>query len=199
MKPYFLLWLGAAVIFSCKNDKGPGQDDTLSSPYSREAYREAGINYVNQVQSALGKTLQQKIRQEGVEGAIEFCNLKALAIADSLSTHLGVEIDRITDRPRNPVNHASAEELEFISQYRDQHSVGATPKPLILRQDGRTFFYAPIMTNDLCLKCHGLPESDISPEVFDKLKELYPEDRATGYSANDLRGLWKVAFTDNNP
>jgi hypothetical protein len=43
-----------------------------------------------------------------------------------------------------------------------------------------------------CLACHG---AKISPEVAAKLDDIYPEDKARGYGAGDIRG----AFTIRQP
>jgi hypothetical protein len=151
------------------------------------------------VQATLGKTLQQKIKEEGTPGAIEFCNLNALSITDSLSREFGVTISRITDRPRNQQNRAHDEEMNYISIYREDLAEGRTPKGLVAPGDSTIHFYYPILTNNLCLQCHGTRESEISPGVFDKLQELYPEDRAIGYASGELRGLWKVTFPEEQP
>jgi hypothetical protein len=39
------------------------------------------------------------------------------------------------------------------------------------------------------LACHG-PEEALQPEVRAALDQRYPEDRATGYAAGDLRGAF---------
>jgi Protein of unknown function (DUF3365) len=52
--------------------------------------------------------------------------------------------------------------------------------------------YYPILTNAMCLQCHGKPNVDISITTLDKIHALYPDDRATGYVVNELRGLWVV-------
>jgi len=55
-------------------------------------------------------------------------------------------------------------------------------------------YYKPILTAlSACLQCHG-PEEEINPETLQKIKTLYPNDKATGYSINELRGLWKIGF-----
>jgi excinuclease UvrABC helicase subunit UvrB len=36
-----------------------------------------------------------------------------------------------------------------------------------------------------CLACHG---KTLAPQVAARLKELYPDDRATGYAAGEIRG-----------
>lgn len=207
MRKQLLIWMMPIALLACKGN-GEGKEQGVSGSGKQaevrteetptpDQYRERGMKYALAVQATLGKTLQQKIREEGTVGAIEFCNLNALAITDSLSGEFGAGISRITDRPRNPQNTASGEEMKFISNFRGELSTGQTPEALIVRQEDRTNFYYPIVTNELCLQCHGRPESEISPEVYSKLQQRYPEDRAVGYTAGELRGLWKVSFPEN--
>lgn len=63
----------------------------------------------------------------------------------------------------------------------------------MLEQDGeRTLRYLrPIRAAGICLNCHGDP-GEFEPEVFSLLRERYPEDAATGYSAGQLRGAVSV-------
>jgi hypothetical protein len=42
-------------------------------------------------------------------------------------------------------------------------------------------------TQPLCLNCHGSPEQ-LTPAVLEKLKALYPDDKAVGYRPGDIRG-----------
>jgi len=41
------------------------------------------------------------------------------------------------------------------------------------------------------LQCHGARDK-LAPGVADALKELYPQDQATGYAVGDLRGAVSV-------
>lgn len=41
----------------------------------------------------------------------------------------------------------------------------------------------------MCLQCHG---KLMNPEVLKKIKELYPKDKAVGYSENEVRGIWSI-------
>ncbi|MCO5725817.1 Tll0287-like domain-containing protein [Robiginitalea marina] len=203
MKKLVLAALIATLAFSCK-DKATreGASDAAAgeeAAYTEAEYLEAGREYALQVQGALGKTLQQKMMEEGTLGAIGFCKVEALPITDSLSRSFGVAITRITDKPRNPYNQASEQELELISAFRAALAEGQAPEPRIVTVDGTPHYYAPIVTNAMCIKCHGAPQTDLSDEVVKTLDQLYPNDLATGYSANELRGLWKVAFTGRKP
>ena len=173
--------------------------EAVQDPVPDQANKGQGLQYALAVQGTLGKTLQGKIRQAGTSGAIAFCNVHALPITDSIGLALGARISRITDKARNPLNRASVEEMAIIGKYRGQLSSGETPEPLLVRQDGQVHFYYPILTSELCLQCHGTPGSQMDAEVYAELRQLYPDDQATGYSANELRGLWKVAFTEKQP
>jgi len=165
------------------------------APPAREAAQnqaEAARGFALETQAALGRTLQARIAAGGAAGAIGFCNLNALPITDSVAQAHGVEIRRITDRPRNPANRASAAEAGLMARVRDSLAKGASAGSLELTENGAMQYYFPIVTNALCLQCHGVPGQDVAPEVGERLMVLYPEDEALGYGPNQLRGLWKV-------
>ena len=44
-----------------------------------------------------------------------------------------------------------------------------------------------IVTQQLCVTCHGKPE-DIPAPLMEKIRAEYPDDQATGYSVGKLRG-----------
>ena len=66
----------------------------------------------------------------------------------------------------------------------------------LILNDEALVYYKPIKTAmPACLNCHGTPGSDIAPATLEKIQELYPNDKATGYNLNDFRGLWRIAFS----
>jgi hypothetical protein len=44
---------------------------------------------------------------------------------------------------------------------------------------------------ELCLNCHGLPER-LTPAVKERLKTLYPDDKAVGYRPGEVRGAMTI-------
>jgi hypothetical protein len=42
-------------------------------------------------------------------------------------------------------------------------------------------------TQELCVQCHGSADK-ITPAVQARLKELYPDDKATGFGIGAIRG-----------
>jgi hypothetical protein len=65
---------------------------------------------------------------------------------------------------------------------------------LVADEKGMVHYFKPILLQPLCLNCHGNEELDISPAVLAMLKKEYPEDKATGFAAGDLRGMWHITF-----
>ena len=53
--------------------------------------------------------------------------------------------------------------------------------------------YRPIAAAPSCLACHGDPET-FRPGVKEALDHLYPEDKATGYTAHEWRGFIRVSI-----
>ena len=47
-----------------------------------------------------------------------------------------------------------------------------------------------------CLTCHGDAE-EMDPAVIEAIREMYPEDAATGYDVGDLRGLIRVGVSQD--
>lgn len=64
----------------------------------------------------------------------------------------------------------------------------------LIHVEENMIYYKPILTAmPACLQCHG-NEEQIEPETWKKIQALYPEDKATGYGLNELRGMWKIEF-----
>lgn len=145
-----------------------------------------------QTKSVLGKNLLQAINSKGTAGALSFCNIQAIPLTDSMAVLLDASVKRVSDKNRNPNNKANASELEYIRQSKVALAKGMEIEPkLITTANGYTGYY-PILTNKMCMQCHGEKGSDISTEVSNKIKALYPADLATGYGVDQLRGIWVV-------
>jgi cytochrome c553 len=155
--------------------------------------KEIGLKYALETKQVLGKHLMEALQSKGAVHALEFCNTKAIPLTDSMGTIFNANIRRVSDKPRNPGNQANPEELVQIESFKKQLAEGKEPVPVLLKKEGIAHFYYPITTNSMCLQCHG-KKSDLQPELLQKVARLYPEDRATGYSENEVRGIWSIAF-----
>jgi hypothetical protein len=154
-----------------------------------------GEEISKEAQEQLMNTLKEAIAEQGVSGAVKFCNTEALPILKEVSEKYGVEIRRASTRYRNPKDQPTSEEGAILEAYEysiDQEmESGANIQKV---QDGEVYLFtkAIIIPNALCLNCHGQPGEEINPETMETLKELYPEDKAVGHVVGGLRGMWSI-------
>nr|WP_297782420.1 DUF3365 domain-containing protein [uncultured Allomuricauda sp.] len=173
-----------------------GKKMTFST--KEESPKELGMKYALETKKVLGKNLMGTIQNKGVEEAVVFCNERAYPLTDSMSINFNARIKRVSDKPRNPNNKANAIELEHIETFKNQVAAGESVEPILKEENGKIYFYYPIVTNSMCLNCHGKPEKNITPKVLTHLSQLYPDDKATGYGPDEVRGIWSIVFNASN-
>jgi cytochrome c553 len=155
---------------------------------------ETGRQMALSTKTQLGKNLLGAIKSRGTDGALSFCNIKAMPLTDSMSQVHGALIKRVSDRPRNPLNQANAIELRHIASFKERIQKGQKVVPILQEQGDSINFYMPIMTNNMCLQCHGQVGTQVKPVTLTQLDELYPEDQARGYAENQVRGIWSISW-----
>ncbi len=141
---------------------------------------------------SLKQALQAAIKEGGLTNGIGVCNTVAPEIAANNSDGEWT-ITRTSLKVRNPDNAPTDwQKLQLLAMDRQPVKNG---KPVEVWQVSEASGQPPfrymsaIPTQKLCLGCHG---KSIDPQVKAKLTELYPEDKATGYSEGDLRGAFVV-------
>lgn len=174
-----------ATVFPVEKSKYELDDSQLSA-------KDKGLKLAMATKGVLGKNLLEAIQQQGTSGAITFCNTRAIKLTDSMSVELGAKIKRVSDRNRNPDNKANQAELKYIQNGKIQLTAGNKMEPLVIEASDHYTAYYPIITNNMCLQCHGAPDREIQPEVINLLRTLYPDDLAIGFKEGDLRGIWVV-------
>jgi hypothetical protein len=181
-----------SVLFSCTPD-APSENNLQQSEVDSTYYLDKGQELTQATFDTLSKTLQNAIAERGIAGAIEFCNIEALPITDSKISQNVWEIKRTSLKVRNPLNEPNEFEQHMLAKFhRAADSGGELNNELLVRGD-TVHFFRPIKLMPLCANCHGNKDL-LQPDVLAKLNELYPNDKATGYSPGDLRGMWHVKF-----
>ena len=124
---------------------------------------------------------------------------KAPGISEKISAKRGWTVARTSLKTRNPDNAPDAWERAVLEKFEERKAAGEKPKKMafaeVVEMDGKRvfrFMKAIPTAEKPCLMCHG---GKLKPEVEAKLDELYPEDKARGYKAGDIRG----AFTITQP
>ena len=152
-----------------------------------------GHAYLATAQDSLRKHLIGNIQSGGAASAIEFCNVHALPLLNSPEPG-PLSIKRTSTRFRNAQNAPDSAELAILEGFQKLQLAKQAIDPLLFKQDGVYHYYEPILVQPLCLQCHGKVEADIAPETLAVIDSLYPTDRARGYLANDLRGMFHITF-----
>lgn len=143
----------------------------------------------------LGKNLMAALQSGGPAHAVPFCNERAIPLTDSMSTALGTAIRRVSDKPRNPDNRATGRSADYLATGHAALLQGSSVDPAIFEDsDGTYTAFVPIMTNNMCLQCHGDHGTTLTDETHQLILERYPEDQAVGYASNELRGAWQIQF-----
>lgn len=174
-----------------KKHHGKGSSEVAEEKLT---YADIGMKYAISTKSQLGKNLMGAIQSKGTEGAVAFCNTKAMPITDSMSILNNATIKRVSDKARNPNNFANETELAHIATFKMLLSEEKEIKPIVEESSDKVNFYFPIKTNAMCLQCHGVKGNELKLSTYDKIKSLYPNDKAIGYSANEVRGIWSIEF-----
>jgi len=193
----FSIFFSLITSYSCNNSSNIINENIATNEISKsdQAYIEKGKQIALEAKGILGENLLKAINEKGTEGALSFCSDKAIHLTDSISESLGVKITRVSDKFRNPSNSANDIELEYMDKVRDNMVNGIKTNPQIIEEDNMILGYFPIITNSMCLQCHGQKDVDILPNVVAKIDSLYPDDNATGYKENELRGIWVIEMT----
>lgn len=157
-------------------------------------YLQKGKSIAMQTKGVLGRNLKGAIMKNGTDSALQFCNVKALHLTDSMAKSLNAKIKRVSDQPRNPQNLANEAEIAIIKSYKEQLMKGEKLKEITNQENEKLTTYYPILTNKMCMQCHGAPNSEIKPSTMGLINKSYPEDQATGYGLNALRGIWVIDF-----
>jgi nitrate reductase cytochrome c-type subunit len=166
-----------------------GQGDTVKPETN---YLALGKSIATETQAVLVKNLMGAINKGGTEYALTFCNTNAITITDSMVHTLNSGIKRVSDKPRNAGNQANEIELAYIQVLKEKLASGEQPEAKMNEIEGKMVGFYPIVTNQMCLQCHGKAELNITAATLQKINKLYPADKATGYAANELRGLWVI-------
>lgn len=191
MKPTRLFLIAVLICFSMLSCR---QKDTKNE-LDAESYAKllkTGNDISAQAQASLLAHVSGAMKQGGSLYAVEFCNLKASSITDSLSNHFNCTISRVSEKNRNPENKLKTEADKQLWAWANR--LDDPMKDTLVMVESQAVYYKPIRTGLMaCLQCHG-PMETMQVDTYEKLQTLYPDDLATGYQLNELRGLWKIEF-----
>ena len=186
----------ASVVLGAGCDRPERAATPASEPVNEAAVAGVGATAARQLRETLVKRLTAAIDSGGTASAIDVCALEAGDLTDSISAALGagVAMKRTSTRVRNPRNAPDSLEQAALAYFQSvADSAGELPASWVQNAGSAGHrYYEPLRVVQLCLQCHG-PLHSMAPDVRAVIAERYPEDRATGYTPGDFRGLIRVS------
>lgn len=175
----------AVVLSSCR------ESPEIPPPSNEEirSVTELGERAAESLMTSLGGQLKAALEAGGPVDAMRICREAAgpLTSAADASFQEG-SVRRTALRVRNPGNAPDELDRKILVKL----AAADDPPPAQIEWTLEIArFYKPLVTQEICLNCHGDPET-FSPELGGALADLYPDDRATGYRTGDLRGVIRV-------
>lgn len=186
----------ASLFAACGGGEDAASKNPGSSPQAQQAEQTARDASQKLTATLLG-AVQRAMKEGGPAHAVRVCAGKAQELTDEVAAEYGVEIRRVTEKPRNPLDSPDAYERRVLARFAAQAQDGSLDAAtvhteVVEEEDGAVLrFLKPLTIRKPCLACHGSAEQ-ISAEVVEVLRERYPADRATGYDTGDLRGTISV-------
>lgn len=96
---------------------------------------------------------------------------------------------RTSHKTRNSANAPEPWVEPLLAAYLE-NPTDTKPRAVYI-DDSSLGYVEPIYVMPFCLSCHG---PSIDPALEEQILSIYPEDQATGFKADDLRGLFWVTL-----
>jgi hypothetical protein len=184
-----IYFLPIVVLTACGSKETSQAPERIDSTYVIRGNAIAKIAF-----ETISGELKQAMQTGGIEYALNYCNENAYPITDSLAQAHQVSIKRVSNKNRNPRNEADKMEAFLIKGFGIDLDEGNELTPKLVLKDDTVLFYKPIITQPLCLTCHGIPGRELAFSTDTLIRKLYPRDKAIGYQNNQVRGLWRIGF-----
>lgn len=195
MKAYLAIICISLSLVACGEDKSaPKSVEVEEVPAKQELIDEAKAA-VKVLGGSLKTELVNAMKAGGPMAALDICVKKAPTLTAAVAKEKKLDIGRVSLKNRNPKNAPKAWQTIVMNDFKDRKLKGDKPESLVYAKtvtvDGKQEFrfMKAIPTGGVCLTCHG---ATLSPEISAKIKEHYPDDKATGFTLDDLRGAFYV-------
>ena len=177
------------TVISCQSDEEK-QQQAIMKEFTAVGDKIAMASF-----ESLSGNLKAAASTGGIANAIQFCNMNALPLTDSLSKTFNAKIKRSSLKLRNLGNQPDSLEAYMLDLYAQ---ILKMKKPMVgktlLTNNNDVRYFAPIILKSQCLKCHGVIGQDVKNETYAIIKEHYPNDAAVDFKEGDLRGIWSINF-----
>jgi hypothetical protein len=150
---------------------------------TQKAQQELVLTATNALASELMGELMAALDAGDAAAAIGVCREKAPVVATHVSDEYRVKIGRTSHKLRNPANVAPPWAEMYVKDM-------VTDPTYLGGPNGELGALLPINLKADCQMCHG-PAEMIDDDILASIAEHYPDDAATGFAEEELRGwIW---------
>jgi len=187
------LFVAAALLpfVSACTTPTPAKSEAASAP--EPSWVSGARDVSTSVPPKLLAVLMAAIQKSGPADAISVCKDEAPKMARAASEQTGWQVRRVSLGNRNPMAVPDAWERKALEEFDRSQAAGADPSRLerweVVTEGGQPVrrYMRALPTQQLCVQCHG-PADKLGPGVAERLAQLYPNDRGTGYDVGRIRG-----------
>jgi hypothetical protein len=179
------------MFVGCSADTEVSLLDPSALTTTQQRQQQAALAARDALFEQLVTRLTTVMSDEGPVKAIEVCRADAPRLAGEVGEQYGLKIGRTSYKLRNPENAPRPWARPYVDR-------GVGEPQFVALPNDRLGALLPIRLKAKCLLCHG-PEPDISQEIRSALAEHYPDDQATGFREDDLRGWFWVEVPADVP
>ena len=159
------------------------------------------IEVVHQFHKMMKINMGQRLKKGGTLEAAKFCIKNSAKEIKKFNKALeqGVSLKRVSLRNRNPNAYPTKEEIKILKAFEllENSSVYLPNFTQVAGENKYKVYFAATMSQRSCKKCHGLKKS-INSKVLKILDAKYPNDKALGFRAGEVRGAVIVTVNLNN-
>lgn len=185
-----VLVLTFGLLGGCGPDASMEQAGPTEPPAALQSAVEREVAALNAMRSRLAQTItsEETVDQSTFARVCKPVGQRARALSDST----GWIIQQMAEKYRNPAHQLDSTGAEAYARFADD-PVLAQRWTRVERDGTPGWRYdRRITVEPTCLACHGAKAN--RPDF---VKQQYPEDRAHGFEAGDLRGLYAVFVPDS--
>jgi len=167
------------------------QKPAASASVDKKAAIEEAKKITKDFSTSLKTELKAAMKAGGPINALTVCNTKAMPITQEVAKKHKAQLSRVSLKNRNPENVPNFWQKAVLEDFDKRAAKGEDIVKMayasVVDNNGKKQlrFMKAMPTGDVCLTCHG---EKIDGKVKAKLKELYPNDKATGYKKGQVRG-----------
>lgn len=179
------------ISLACSEKPKPELTDQIKNGLRKDA---------KEFMESLKSILVKEMQTNGIVAAVSVCSDTAQILTNDYGVKKGIYIKRVSFKNRNQNNIPDEFEtraLQYFEELKTNGKLSETTEFIDIEEFNgvkKVRYLKPITVQAPCLGCHGTSDN-IGADVKIIISNKYPNDKATGYQMDDLRGAVSISKT----